>query len=442
MQENSMMLINQLRFKAYKGTTIVYVSQSPDLVLSRLFLAIQREQGEKIARECVRLLYIIQQLGTPITAPVTDIRQSVEKLMTTQYHMTVRPGAAASRLICRPQGNAATAVTVLARLKLAFRFAIQLRIRLDQPMDVVTSPHVQLRRHTHLQRTTSIYTGQRSPVQFYRVEGDTITPVAVMNNPELPQHLREAARWAGWSARDCAILELLLASGARVTEVCEATWAGVDIIGFEAGLRLHTKGQGRLPRKTVMLTSEAHDSLLDYCTTERIKFDPLHSRFQIWNRGRAWTPSRYRKFLDANGIDPSEVGLFLSERGTPYTADAFNHNPMRKLRRIHRTSGSTTEIRITLSAHHIRHWYINKSLDEIEASQNDELQYIIAVQKFIREMGWRSWHSLIPYDHNGVATKILKKFEKKLEKRLEPSMRQHGVLDASGLALPVIGSHS
>lgn len=76
-------------------------------------------------------------------------------------------------------------------------------------------------------------------------------------------------------------------------------------------------------------------------------------------------------------------------------------------------------LRIVMSPHHIRHWYVNRELDRIAAEHGtSELHYVMAVQGFVTQMGWQSWTSLATYDHRGVATKMLERHDKKFQSTL------------------------
>ncbi|WP_144012429.1 hypothetical protein [Deinococcus sp. LM3] len=275
-------------------------------------------------------------------------------------------------------------------------------------MDTVTLKPGQLRRYREFQRNNSIYTIRRNPLYYYKVEarGNHI-PVNIIDNPELPSHMRQAIRQACWSERDWAVFEVLISSGARVAEVCEATWAGVRAEGFEAGLALHTKGQGRLPYKSTSLTPEALTALTRYCATERTAYDPLHVQFHAWNRGRSWTSSRYLEFLKKRKINPATVPIFINERRKPYNRNAFDKNPIAKLRNRAKDSRNSG-LRLLVSAHHWRHWYINLQLDKIAASSQNVDEHTDMLVKFVDDMGWKHWSGLSHYDHRGQATKLLR----------------------------------
>lgn len=193
-------------------------------------------------------------------------------------------------------------------------------------MDAVHFPNKVLKRHRYELRRNALNAPglQRTPVGYYTIQRRQVMPLAILENTHLPAHLREAAVRARWFARDHAVLEVLLSCGARITEVCGATWAGVNASGLDAGLRLHTKGQGSAPRKEVSLTPEAVAALLRYFVDERPAFDPLHGGFLDWAGHRPWTPTNYLKFLHSRDIDPRRVPLFLTQRSTPYTRDSFS----------------------------------------------------------------------------------------------------------------------
>lgn len=419
----------ELSFRVIDGTTIVYVSAVPNYNLTRTFAYIEKQQGNRVARTCVGLLHATDCVGEPghvWNAPLAEVRQSIETLMVQRYGMQVRPEQHVVRLLCGPKSNPDTAKTALARLKLVFSATITLGLRADQPMDsVMFLPPQYQRRHTPQHSDFRASGKRRTPRGYYRVIGQRVQLELILDNDRLPIDLRAAARRASWPLRDLAILEILIATGARVSEVVEATWAGIGRAGLDAGLRVHNKGDGRSPSKAVQLTSEALDALTPYLTTERPAYDPWQPEFLAWNRGRSWTPQRYLAFLRARGVEPSGVPLFLTQGGTPYTSATFRRQAWTQARATDGGRNRSTGGRVVASPHHIRHWYINRELDRIVAEHGDgELRYVIALQEFVTRMGWASWMSLKHYDHRGVAVAMLRRHAQEFQRRLTEA--RHG----------------
>lgn len=428
-----------LLFRVIENTTLVYTNEILHEDLTLLFESIDRQQGDTIARSCVSLLYAVDQMGSPghvWTASVNAVQTSIEAFLAQRYAIEPRPNLVLTRLVCSPLTNPSTVKTVLSRLQLAFATGIALELRTEQPMDCFTLPNVKKKSaqwaHSALDKSSM----RRTSRAIYRVIGDKIEPELVLDNDALPDDLRAAAQRAHWSLRDHAVLEILIASGARVTEVVEATWAGIGRAGLETGLLLHNKRYGRVPSKKAALTSQGLTALTSYLATERTNHDPLQREFATWNRGRQWTIGRYLAFLHARGIEPSEVPLFLTQRGEPYTAATFRRQAWRQARMADGGQAG----RIVVSPHHIRHWYVNRELKQIAAEYSDsELRYVTALLEFTQRMGWASWASMRTYDHRGVAIAMLQRHDQQFQRMAVAAhhgdgAQMHSAAQQAGLA--------
>lgn len=404
--------------------------------LSRVTTYLARKHNGRLAKQCARLLHRVNQAGGNATlawtATRSAVRQTLEQVFRTQYGVRIKAGVRTTHLVCcpRPASPASTVITVLYQLRLAFKALIDLKLREDHPLDTVRCATRQLKQHQHVLRQSVLHDGtqSRTPVGYYRIQSDSVTPQGVLDNPGLPGLLRQAAHAARWQLRDLAVLELLLCSGARVAEVTSMTWASLAAADLHSDLRLHTKGQGLLPRKPVVLSSEAKLALHAYLQRERPAHDEHHRDFIRWLGRRPWTPERYLEYLRAQQLDPATVPVFLTHRRTAYNPDAFQKAAWSRLRRPSARGSACGQLLI--SPHHIRHWVINADLDRIWAIHGqEEFRCVEALRAYVQDMGWRSWRSLQHYDHRGAVTFLMQAWTRALEDKAAPPLTMNGLLD-------------
>ncbi|UQN10217.1 hypothetical protein [Deinococcus sp. QL22] len=434
---------DQPRLTTVGGSLLVYTSGAVCFTLSDIANALAENHTEKTARRCVTLVHQINRAGgSPDfawTAPISEVRRAIEQVMTQHYGVRLRVGVLTTHLLCEGTTKPATIIAILTFLKQAFAAIAALGLRIDQPMETVRCARAQLSRYSFVQRQVTLYDGtlSRTPVGYYRVQAGVVIPVGILDNPGLPEYLRARYVAARLKWRDVAIIENLHASGVRVTEGVELTWASINPAGLDAPMRLHTKGQGRVPRKPVVASEQTKHAMTRYFLTEQPAHDPRYPDFLVWLRKRAATHARYLQYLHARQIDPSTVPVFWSERKTPYNSAAFWQGAWSKLR--NGDAGHLLSEQMIASPHHLRHWRINVDLDELQAKYaHSEIQLIAAALEYVRVMGWRSWRSLIHYDHRGLITFLLQQRDQR-GGPAESVPVQHGIrnrLSEQGL-LPV-----
>ncbi|GAA5437633.1 hypothetical protein M8445_17585 (plasmid) [Deinococcus aquaticus] len=405
-------------------------------ILSRVTTYLAKKHNGRLAKQCTRLLHRVNRVGgawdLAWSAPSSAVRQALEQLFRTHYGVHIKASVQTTQLVCQPKpaSPASTVITVLYQFRVAFDALISLKLRIDHPLDTVRCATRQLRQHQSVLRQGVLYDGtqSRTPVGYYRIQNEGVTPQGILDNPGLPGLLRQAARAGGWQSRDLAVLELLLCSGARVAEVCGMTWASLASADGHIDLRLHTKGQGLVPRKPVVLSSEAKRALLTYLQRERPTYDEHHGGFTSWLGRRQWTPERYLEYLRAQQIDPATVPVFLTHRKTAHNPDAFQKAAWSRLRRP--SARGTACGQLLISPHHIRHWVINADLDRIWAAHGqEEFRSVEALRAYVQDMGWRSWRSLQHYDHRGAVTFLMQAWTRALEGKAAPAVTMNGLLD-------------
>lgn len=354
--------------------TVVYRYGAPSPDLTQIYRHIEYDQGPSVASECVRRIGHIddncRRKGNDWKCTNTIVRPAIEEYLTSLYDVIRLNRHSYIDYRCRESN---TVATVLARLKRSYDTAVSLGLCLENPMRAANN------------------------TAYYRVLALEKVPLEnTVDNESLPDHLRQAIRQSGLSYRDAAIIEILLCSGARISEVCGLTWDGLNQHEKRGEIRLYTKGQGNEASKVVILSKEARQALQKYLECE---MPQLRQRADKTDSKRRTKASK-----DSHG-----TSVFMTSIGTPYNSDAFRIHWKKLL-----FTGDELDLNLVKVPHHIRHWYINRALKKIELENGDnEHRHLLALFQFIQTMKWTWWESLKHYDAVGKSIMLLEAYHKR-----------------------------
>lgn len=382
---------------------VVYRNLVPCVELTEIFRSIQHSHNLEIAQESLRRLVTIdlncRELGSTWQGSVDIIREAVGTYLVSKHAVTLIHRRKSAIAIHTGPGSSRT---TLAHLIRAYRAAVDLGL-------------------------CSVHPLLNSGKSYFRVDDHyRHSPNYVVDNDSLPEFLRELAQRAGWSVREIAILELMMCTGARISEICHLTWEGMAQYQARGEIGLRTKGQGRRLAKTGVLTAEAQGALQRYLTDMRPAQDPwLLAREPLKAR---WSADRHLNRLISCGENPAAHPVFFTHQRTAYNSDAFRVY----WNRLQRLNIAGQRFPIVRRPHEIRHWYINRALKEIEQQcASDEYRHVIALLNFVREMGWKSWRSLESYDYRRVATIVLRRYHDRAIQQKQAVIHPDAVLSSS-----------
>jgi hypothetical protein len=417
-----------LRYRRVDGRMLIYDDQHRlDVPLSSIYINLATPSSDSWARSVVAALDQLRvaagTLGVTWASPPVDIRRATDTLLITRYGVAITGSIGRRRTIrIGNRNNANTVATVLSALRVGMSSLVDVGVRGREKENPLTYHRLEvgaLSKYRRTQRMLDIHSPfkRRVPISYYQIVGGTATPISIAADDQFPAAIRAAGTAVGWSWRDHAVAEIMIAGGPRITEACEAVVGGWCAVTSE--LRVHDKGRGRAPLKTVTLSAAAQTALATYWHTERPQMDPLYLQFLAWAApyGATYALPDYLRFLASCGRDPITEPLFLTTRGTRYTAATWRRVAWTK---ACRAAG------LSARSHHLRHWYVNSQLRHLEAEHgDDDTRHAHALVAFSGRMGWQSWTTLRHYDHRGVACALLNRL---MLTPIDAPPQKHGVL--------------
>ncbi|MBI5029002.1 MAG: site-specific integrase [Chloroflexi bacterium] len=203
----------------------------------------------------------------------------------------------------------------------------------------------------------------RLPNTYFCVVSEDWEP-RIIDDPGLRQLLLPAFT----HNRDRVIARILFDSGARISEVLGLTLLDWRNLGQRERALTTNKGSHRDRIKEIWWSPDTTQLLRDYINSERCRCDPEKCH------------------LDQL---PDSVSIFVTDEGKPYTYKAFYANWQKTCARL----------RIKLTPHQVRHWYVTMALRFIE-SLPDETKRAAYRQSLVAYMRWRNPETLKAYDHH------------------------------------------
>jgi hypothetical protein len=180
-------------------------------------------------------------------------------------------------------------------------------------------------------------------------------------------HLRQLLLPAFTQTRDRIIARILFDSGARISEVLGLTMVDWRSLGQRERALATNKGSRGERVKEIWWSADTTQLLREYINTERRRCDP--------------------KRCGSEEL-PDSAAIFITDEGKPYTYKTFYANWQRTCARI----------RLKITPHQIRHWYVTMALRFIETLP-DETKRAAYRQSLIAYMGWRNHETILGYDH-------------------------------------------
>lgn len=229
----------------------------------------------------------------------------------------------------------------------------------------------------YVARSTSHRMPQRSGVKkpeprrpsenyFRLVEAEWIPQP--IDDPKLPEHLRNSFQQAKLCLRDQIVVRLAYETGARIREILRLTVGDWRDRGSNQEAKAFSKGSRERRIKVIRFDSETARMLREYINTERRQLDPQHRRFER-----------------LHDTDP----IFLSARRKPYDYSAFIPN-WKKLCKV---------AMIKLNVHGLRHWHVTQAMRVIAETSASESEIVSRKEELVRYMAWRSPETLEAYEH-------------------------------------------
>jgi len=352
--------------------------------------------------------------GLNQNASPEQCRKIYEAIVTERYGgLTSQAHMDGATIYCPPGSSAHSISSSIVSIRVAFTMLINLGFRKEKNPFLKVRP-ARINRTEHRKRLLNFisFSHKRTPFAFYKIVDHTSVPVYITDGDTLIDLMREGGKRARWSQRDTAVFELLVSYGPRPDEVIEATLESWFLCYFGHEIKVRNKFKGPAPSKIVPMTALAEAAVNSYFVNERWKHDKRLGEFDTWAQKRkaTYTPIWYAKFLKAKRIPLSEEPLFLSEKGNPYTREAYTKGAWERAR---------VKSKINPTPHHIRHWFVNKRLRQLEADFGDDITlYYRESMKFVDEMGWEDPFSVLYYDHEGRFMKMIKRY------RMEPKLME------------------
>jgi len=203
----------------------------------------------------------------------------------------------------------------------------------------------------------------RLPDTYFCVVSEDWQP-HIIDDPGLRQLLLPAFTYS----RDRVIARILFDSGARIGEVLGLTLCDWRSLGQRERALTTNKGSHGDRIKEIWWSPDTTQLLRDYINYERCHCDPEKRRLEEL---------------------PDAVPIFVTDAGTPYTYKAFYANWRR----------ACAHVRIKLTPHQVRHWYVTMALRFIE-SLPDDTKRAAYRQSLVAYIRWRNPETIKAYDHH------------------------------------------
>lgn len=208
----------------------------------------------------------------------------------------------------------------------------------------------------------------------------------VVTDTSLPQKILAGGRMLkqqgkAWGLREECLVRLLFETGARVSEIMSLTLGDWESRGLKDTAWARNKGSRRWRAKFVRFSEETVKLLTRYFDTERKAIDP-----------HGYSLDDYLHLAQRGAMDLNTVPLFLSKRGTPWTAASFRANYWKK---------ACAQARLDVDIHQARHWYVTQALAVIhEDARRGKNTVERGLEELISYMHWRSGEQVFrAYNH-------------------------------------------
>ncbi len=222
------------------------------------------------------------------------------------------------------------------------------------------------------------------PTAFFRQRrGEPWKPDVALTSEQIQERMNIDLDWMtrhATSQRDRLIFMLLRETGARLSEILTMTAGGYRKAKDPYQAYVTNKGSYGREEKLIRLTPTLEAALVRYVRTERARLDPY---------GR-------KRLSQLEETAP----IFLTQRRTPYTRDAFYHHWRKLFATCPPQKDGEQELpRLEYTPHDIRHLRVTAWLSNIRKVESAPEAEMLrrCVQ---RRMAWRNPLTILCYDHS------------------------------------------
>ncbi len=209
--------------------------------------------------------------------------------------------------------------------------------------------------------------GYRLSENLFRLAKDEWIPHPI-DDPDLPKRLMAGFTRAKLCLRDQIVVRMAFESGARIGELLRLTVGDWRSRGGNQEARACSKGSRGRRVKVIRFSDVTARMLREYLNTDRSALDPGQRRLELLSN-HDW--------------------LFLSQRGKPYTYEAFKPHWYRLC----------AVVGLDLGIHALRHWYTTQAMRVIAETAKTSAELELRKEELVRYMAWRSPDTLRAYEH-------------------------------------------
>ncbi|HFK1475675.1 tyrosine-type recombinase/integrase [Bacillus pacificus] len=190
----------------------------------------------------------------------------------------------------------------------------------------------------------------------------------IIDDPHLPYQVYQAGKKAHWSLRETVIARMLFETGARASEVIELTIGDYRSRNSFQEVKTFNKGSYGRRVKFLRFSKDTVKLLERYINQERKNFDSSQLKFDSL---------------------PNEAPMFLTEKGTPLTYEAWYYHWNKVIKRMN----------IKLNPHKARHWFVTTRMREIYNISKTEAEISQRKNELIKYMKWKQEDTIKVYEH-------------------------------------------
>ena len=210
-------------------------------------------------------------------------------------------------------------------------------------------------------------TDYRPSENYFRLAKDEWIPHPI-DDPELPKQLVANFKRANLCLRDQIVVRMAFESGARIGELLQLTVGDWRERGSNQEARACSKGSRGRRVKVIRFSDVTARMLREYLNTDRATLDACQRRLELLS---------------------NHDRLFLSQRGKPYTYEAFKPHWYRLC----------AVVGLDLGIHALRHWYTTQAMRVIAETAKTSAELELRKEELVRYMAWRSPDTLRAYEH-------------------------------------------
>jgi integrase len=255
---------------------------------------------------------------------------------------------------------------------------------------------------------------------LFKLVGRDWTP-QIIDDPVFPVAILTGGRKLhGWGLREECVTKLLFETGGRIFEVAGLTLGDWRNRGLTREATAASKGSHGKRVKFFRFSSETVTLMRRYFDGERRSHDC-----------RRWTLAEYLRACDDKSVNPHEVPLLMSARGTQLSATSYRETYW---------IPACRQAGLDADPHQARHWYVTMAVRTIHETSIDEGEIRGRIRELIEYMQWRGGEqTMASYGHYFDAARhadIQDQLHERLRVALEQGLKQHSSRAVAPLAKP------